>query len=110
MENFANKDVYIDIVTIPTKDAYYAMHVPNDISVTVETAHGNVLHTNLTNAPHGEGDFLVCTIQEDGEPDLSDIWVCIMRSTISRASKTSGTIWRNTIRPLEKTLNTALFW
>ena len=75
IEDFANKDVYIDIVTIPTKDAYYAMHVPNDISVTVETAQGNVLHTNLTNAPHGEGDFLVCTIQEDGEPDLSDIWV-----------------------------------
>ena len=74
-EDFANKDVYFDIVTIPTKDAYYAMHVPNDISVTVETAQGNVLHSNLPNAPHGEGDFLVCTIREDGEPDLSDIWI-----------------------------------
>ncbi len=75
LEDFENRDVYIDIVTIPTKDAYYAMHVPNDITVTVETAQGNVLHTNLQNAPHGEGDFLVCTIREDGEPDLSDIWV-----------------------------------
>ena len=74
-EDFANKDKYIDIVTIPSKDAYYAMHVPNDITVTVETAQGNVLHTNLPNAPHGEGDFLVCTIREDGGPDLSDIWV-----------------------------------
>ncbi len=74
IEDFAIKDVYIDIVTIPTKDAFYAMHVPNDISVTVETARGNVLHTNLANAPHGEGDFLVCTIQEDGDPDLSDVW------------------------------------
>ena len=74
-EDFANKDVYFDIVTIPTKDAYYAMHVPNDITVTVETAQGNVLHSNLPNAPHGKGDFLVCTIREDGEPDLSDIWI-----------------------------------
>ena len=74
-EDFANKDVYFDIVTIPTKDAYYAMHVPNDITVVVETAQGNVLHSNLPNAPHGEGDFLVCTIREDGEPDLSDIWI-----------------------------------
>ena len=74
-EDFANKDKYIDIVTIPSKDAYYAMHVPNDITVTVETAQGNVLHTNLPNAPHGEGDYLVCTIGEDGGPDLSDIWV-----------------------------------
>ena len=60
---------------IPTKDKYYAMHVPNDITVVVETAQGNVLHSNLPNAPHGEGDFLVCTIREDGEPDLSDIWI-----------------------------------
>ena len=74
-EDFANKDVYFDIVTIPTKDAYYAMHIPNDITVVVETAQGNVLHSNLPNAPHGEGDFLVCTIRGDGEPDLSDIWI-----------------------------------
>ena len=31
-EDFAKKDVFIDIVTIPTKDAYYAMHVPIDLS------------------------------------------------------------------------------
>ena len=74
-EDFANKDVFIDIVTIPTKDIYYAMHVPNNITVTVETARGDVLHTNMTNAQHGEGDFLVCTITENGEPNLSDVWV-----------------------------------
>ena len=74
-EDFATKDEFIDIVTIPTKDAYYAMHVRKDITVTVETAQGDVLHTNLPNAPHGEGDFLVCTIGEDGGPNLSDVWV-----------------------------------
>lgn len=74
-EDFADKDTYIDICTIPTKDAYYAMRVPNDITVTAVTAQGYVLHSNLPNSPHGKGDFLVCTIREDGEPDLSDIWV-----------------------------------
>lgn len=74
-EDFAVKDVFFDIVTIPTKDTYYAMYVPKDITVTVETAQGDVLHTNLPNAPHGDGDYLVCTIGEDGEPDLSDVWV-----------------------------------
>ena len=74
-EDFANKDVYIDIVTIPTTDAYYAMHVPIEITVTVVTARGAVLHSNLQNAPHGEGDYLVCTIRDDGGPDLSDIWI-----------------------------------
>jgi hypothetical protein len=33
------------------------------------------LHTNLPNAPHGNGDYLVCRINEKGEPDLSDVWV-----------------------------------
>jgi len=47
--------LFIDIVAIPTRDSYYAMHVPNDISVTVETAWGDVLHTNLPNARHGGG-------------------------------------------------------
>jgi len=74
-EDFANKDVFTDIVTIPTRDTYYAMHVPKDITVVVETAQGDILHTNLPNAPHGEGDYLICTIGEDGAPDLSDVWV-----------------------------------
>jgi len=74
-EDFAERDVYIDIVTIPAPDSNYAMHVPNDISVTVETAWGDELHTNLSTAPHGDGDFLVCRAGEDGEPDLSDVWV-----------------------------------
>lgn len=73
--DFAQRDVWIDIVTIPTRDSYYAMHVPADITVTVETAWGDVLYANLPNAPHGEGDYLVCTVQECGGPDLSDVWV-----------------------------------
>ena len=74
-KDFAAKDRYIDILARPEPDSYYAMYVPLGISVTVETEWGDVLHSNLTGAPHGEGDFLVCTIREDGEPDLSDIWV-----------------------------------
>lgn len=73
--DFARKDAWIDIVTKPEPDAYYALYVPLDISVTVETAWGDVLHTNLPNAPHGEGDYLVCRVGEDGKPDLSDVWV-----------------------------------
>jgi hypothetical protein len=73
-EDFAEKDVLIDIVTIPTRDSYYAMHVPAEITVTVETAGGNVLHTNLPNARHGEGDYLVCAAQEGG-PNTEDVWV-----------------------------------
>ena len=74
-KDFEVKDRYIDLKTKAAPDTNYAMYVPNDISVTVETAWGDVLHTNLPNAPHGDGDFLVCHTGEDGEPDLSDVWV-----------------------------------
>ncbi len=74
-KDFEVKDRYIDLKTKAAPDPNYAMHVPNDISVTVETSWGDVLHTNLPNAPHGDGDFLVCRAGEDGEPDLSDVWV-----------------------------------
>lgn len=74
-EDFAEKDIYIDIIPRPAPDAYYAMFVPVDISVTLETAWGDVLHTNLPNAPHGDGDYLVCRAGEDGNPDYSDVWV-----------------------------------
>ena len=74
-EDFASKDRYIDITAKPDPDSYFAMYVPSDVSVTVETAGGSVLHTNLSNAPHGDGDYLVCRVNEDGEPDLADVWI-----------------------------------
>lgn len=73
--DFAPKDEFIDLISIPAPDSNFAMHVPLGFSVTVETSWGDVLHTNLPNAPHGDGDFLVCRAGEDGKPDLSDVWV-----------------------------------
>lgn len=74
-KDFAVKNEYIDILARPEKDAYYAMFVPLSISVSVETARGDILHSNLPNAPHGYGDYIVCRADENGEPDLSDIWI-----------------------------------
>lgn len=74
-KDFDQKDIFVDLITIPEPDIYLAMYVPLSVSVTVNTAWGDVLHTNLPNAPHGEGDYLVCRAGENGEPDLSDIWV-----------------------------------
>ena len=74
-KDFDQKDIFVDLITIPEPDIYLAMYVPLSVSVTVNTAWGDVLHTNLQNAPHGEGDYLVCRAGENGEPDLSDVWV-----------------------------------
>ena len=73
--DFDQKDVYIDLLTKAAPDSNYAMFVPADISVIVETAWGDELHTNTMNIPHGDGDYLVCRKGEDGNPDLSDVWV-----------------------------------
>lgn len=73
--DFSRKDVFIDLVTKASRDSHFAMHVPPQISVIVRTVWGDVLHTNLPNAPHGKGDFLICRAGEDGSPDLSDVWV-----------------------------------
>lgn len=75
IEDFAAKDEFIDIVAIPSPDSCYAMFVPASQSVTVETAWGDELHTNRQSAEHGDGDYLVCRVGEDGEPDLTDVWV-----------------------------------
>jgi len=74
-KDFDQKDIFVDLITIPEPDIYLAMYVPLSVSVTVNTAWGDVLHTNLPNAPHGEGDYLVCRAGENGEPDLYDVWV-----------------------------------
>ena len=34
-----------------------------------------MLQANRAGVPHGEGDYLVCGAGEDGQPDLSDVWV-----------------------------------
>ncbi len=69
-----NKDEYIELRTIPTGDANFALHVPVDTVLMVETAWGDILYTNASEVPHGDGDYLVCN-NVDGKPDLSDVWV-----------------------------------
>ncbi|MBQ6494059.1 MAG: hypothetical protein IJI92_09380 [Erysipelotrichaceae bacterium] len=75
IDDFSRKDAYIDIVTIPKTDSNFAMFVPIGISVTVETASGDILHTNLDNAGHKNGDYLICRVDENGDPDLNNVWV-----------------------------------
>lgn len=73
-EDFAVKDTFIKLKTKAAPGTNFALFVPDGTVVTVKTAWGDELHTNLPNAPHGAGDFLVCG-NVDGKPDLSDVWV-----------------------------------
>ena len=67
-------DTYIDLKTKPTT-GNFACFIPAELQVEVQTAWGDVLQANRAGVPHGEGDYLVCGAGEDGQPDLSDVWV-----------------------------------
>lgn len=73
--DFAVRDTFVEIVSIPAPDTCYALFVPRTITVTVETEGNDVLHTNLAGVDHGTGDFLMCRAGADGKPDLTDVWV-----------------------------------
>lgn len=64
----------IALKTISELGTNFALEVPADIVVKVETAWGDVLYTNASDAPHGNGDYLVCN-NVGGSSDLSDVWV-----------------------------------
>ena len=73
-KTFAKKDTYIDLMTKAEPDTNFAMFVPADTRVVVETAWGDVLVANRPGVEHGQGDYLVSTVK-DGKPDLTDVWV-----------------------------------
>ena len=70
----SHKDEYQTIKTKPTENANYALFVPKNIILKVETAWGDTLYTNKSEVDHGNGDYLVCR-NSNGEPDLTDVWV-----------------------------------
>ena len=54
----------------------FAIFIPKEIeNFPVQTSWGEILLANRPEVPHGEGDFLVCAMTEDGKPNLQDVWV-----------------------------------
>ena len=74
LEDFAVRDTYIDLKTIPTT-GNFAYFIPAEYKVAVNTAWGDLLHANRDGVTHGDGDYLVCAVGEDGKPNLADVWV-----------------------------------
>lgn len=74
-EDFTSSlDSKITLRTISEPDTNFALQVPYGTVVRVETAWGDILYTNASEVPHGDGDYLVCR-NVDGQADLSDVWV-----------------------------------
>ncbi len=53
----------------------FALFVPHHQQVEVITAWGDKLIANRPGVEHGKGDYLVCSADEKGKPNLKDMWV-----------------------------------
>ena len=71
----ASKDTGVELKTKAQPDTNYACYVPAGVAVQVDTAWGDVLYANRTGVPHGAGDYLVCALTEDGQPNFEDVWI-----------------------------------
>lgn len=73
-----NPDVYQRLTTIVGGDTptNYAFKLPSDaINFPIDTSWGDTLYANNPDVPHGDGDFVVASIDENGLPNLNDTWV-----------------------------------
>lgn len=53
----------------------FACHVPANNLFQIQTAWGSVLNGNDPILGHGKGDFIVCAVNADGSPNISDRWI-----------------------------------
>ena len=74
LNDFSIRDKYIGIKSI-SKKACYAHFIPFKYKIEVHIEGGAILHANREGIVHGQGDYLVCSADKNGKPDLTNIWV-----------------------------------
>lgn len=77
LKNKLNADGTIDKFPIVASgcNLNYALRVPVAQKVSINTAWGDVLQVNAPGVKHGKGDFIVCGVDNNGQPMLNDRWV-----------------------------------
>jgi hypothetical protein len=66
-------DKKLRVKTLPGSE-YFAVFVPKERQFKVQTSWGDILTINRDGIPHGDGDYLICSVK-DGNPNFSDVWV-----------------------------------
>lgn len=72
--DFVN-DKYLTLKTKATEGSNYAYFIPKEYTILVNTSWGDILTANRDGIPHGDGDYLISSKNEDGSPNLDDVWV-----------------------------------
>lgn len=103
----ANKDTDVELKTKAQPDTNYACYVPAGVAVQVDTAWGDVLYANRTGVPHGAGDYLVCALTEDGQPNFEDVWIVNGKQFVTNYDTSNGPVV-GTITEVEKYGHTVL--
>lgn len=73
-------DITEDPIVISTKTdenspKNYCIHIPLDIKFEILTLFKNILKVNRDSVPHNNGDYLFCTSDINGNPNINDKWV-----------------------------------
>lgn len=69
---------WTSVTTIPHGNTYtnFCFHVPLSVkNLPIQTSYGDELLANREGVQHGIGDFVVCSMNPDGTPNLRDCWV-----------------------------------
>lgn len=70
---------WVKIKSIPGQICNFALKLPSlqaeFRNFPVTTSRGEVMHANVPGIPHGDGDYLVCSMTPNGMPNLQDVWV-----------------------------------
>ena len=55
----------------------YAQRIPKIYKLKIKTKYGTILNVNSENSVsnHFSGDYILCSINKDGTPNLKDKWV-----------------------------------
>lgn len=65
-----------EVISINYSDKFAQM-IPKIYKLQIKTKYGSILNVNSENSisDHNQGDYIVCSKNEDGTPNLNDKWV-----------------------------------
>ena len=69
---------WTEITTLPSQGSWtnYCFHLPLSVkNFPVKTSWGETLIANRDGIKHGVGDFILCSMTPDGQPNINDVWV-----------------------------------
>lgn len=75
INNISETPIIISTKTDENSPKNFCIHIPLNIKLEVLTFFKNILKANRDNIDHNDGDYLFCTADENGNPNIKDKWI-----------------------------------